>query len=488
MDKYITIGKRDFFRQGKTYIMGILNMTPDSFSDGGSYKDLEGALERVRQMIGEGADIIDVGGESTRPGYTKISDSEEIARIVPVIRGIKEHFDIPVSADTYKPAVAAAALAAGADMVNDIWGLKYDPAMAGVIAKSGAVCCLMHNRETADYNDFMGECLKDLRQSVDIALKAGIDPEKIILDPGVGFGKTYMHNLLVLKHLDMFNTLGFPVLLGTSRKSVVGQTLHVPPTERVVGTAVTSAGAVAHGCAFVRVHDIRANYEAIKMAEAVKYAPEPVAQTPEPSGGPAAAAYTVAGVADIADMSGGPAAAAYTVAGAADIADTSGGPAAAAMESAASPRRPAPLWHRVMLGLGANIGDRLGTLTKAIDAIQAAPDVRWVCMSDILETAPYGGVAQEDFLNACACIETSKSPQELLRFLNGIEQDLGRERIIRWGPRTIDLDILLYDDWIVDEENLKIPHIDMQNREFVLKPLAESCRHAQHPGAAQDNS
>lgn len=450
MNKYITIGKRDFFRQGKTYIMGVLNMTPDSFSDGGSYKAISDALARTGQMIREGADVIDVGGESTRPGYTKISDSEEIDRVVPVIRAIKSHYDVPVSVDTYKPAVARAALAAGADMVNDIWGLKYDPEMAGVIAKSGAACCLMHNRETADYNDFVGECVADLFQSVDIALKAGIAPDKIILDPGVGFGKTYMHNLLVLKHLDAFNALGYPVLLGTSRKSVIGQTLHVPPLERGTGTAVTSVSAVAHGCMFVRVHDIKTNYEAIKMAEAIKYAQEPVVPAP--------------------------------AAGSEDNAESAAGQTARKVPGAPSGGRgPAPRWHRVWLGIGANMGDRMGAIKKAVDAMKAAPDVRWCRMSDILETKPYGGVVQEDFLNACACIETSKSPQELLKFLNGIEQDLGRERIIRWGPRTIDLDILLYEDQIIDEENLKIPHIDMQNREFVLKPLAQIAGHVQHP-------
>lgn len=442
MDRYMTIGERDFFRQGKTYIMGILNMTPDSFSDGGSYADTDSAVRRVAQMLDQGADIIDVGGESTRPGYTQISNDEEIARILPVIEAIKAHFNVPVSVDTYKSAVARAALGVGADLINDIWGLKYDPEMAGVIAESGAACCLMHNRDVPLTHDFLAGCLKELQESVALALAAGIDPHKIILDPGVGFGKTYEQNLLVIKHLDAFGALGYPLLLGTSRKSVIGLTLHVPAAERAVGTAVTSAAAVHNGCAFVRVHDIRENYEAIKMAEAIKYVPEPTDPEPAVSSEPG------------------------------DGRQATGVPSADDSPT---------IWHRVYLGIGANLGDRRANIQKAVAAITAAPDVRRVICSDLLETAPYGGVVQDDFLNGCISMETTKSPQELLAFLNGIEADLGRERIIRWGPRTIDLDILLYDDWIVDDDNLKIPHIDMQNREFVLKPLAGIAGHVQHP-------
>lgn len=460
MDRFMTIGERDFFRQGKTYIMGILNMTPDSFSDGGSFTDTASALRRVAQMLDEGADIIDVGGESTRPGYTQISDAEEIARVLPVIKAIKARFNVPVSVDTYKSTVAKAALAAGADLINDIWGLKYDPEMAGVIARSGAACCLMYNRQVPHTHDFLAGCLKELKESVALALAAGIHPDKIILDPGVGFGKTYEQNLLVIKHLDAFRALGYPLLLGTSRKSVIGLTLHVPASERVIGTAVTSAAAVHHGCAFVRVHDIRENYEAIKMAEAIKYVPESTdtepasGSGPEPgNGGQQPACDSEPGPGNGGQRSGG------------------SGPAAA----------PPPIWHRVYLGIGANLGDRRSYIQKAVAAITAVPDVRRVICSDLLETAPYGGVAQDDFLNGCISMETTKSPRELLAFLNGIEADLGRERIIRWGPRTIDLDILLYDDWVVDEDDLKIPHIDMQNREFVLKPLAGIAGHVQHP-------
>ena len=192
------IGNHEFDIKNDTYIMGILNVTPDSFSDGGRFNQLDAALAHTKQMIEEGATIIDVGGESTRPGYTKISDEEEIGRVVPVIRAIKEQFDIPVSIDTYKSAVAEAAIEAGADLVNDIWGLKYDPKMADVIARHDVACCLMHNRDNMDYNDFMEDMLNDLRETIAIAKKAGIADDKIMLDPGVGFAKSYENNLVVV--------------------------------------------------------------------------------------------------------------------------------------------------------------------------------------------------------------------------------------------------------------------------------------------------
>ncbi|EET58556.1 dihydropteroate synthase [Marvinbryantia formatexigens DSM 14469] len=263
------IGNRKFQETGHTYIMGILNVTPDSFSDGGRWNNPEAALAHTEQMIADGADIIDIGGESTRPGYTMLSDEEEIARVVPMIELVKEKFDIPVSVDTYKSAVAKAALAAGADLVNDIWGLKYDPALAGVIAEAGVPCCLMHNRQAADYTDFRAELLADLRETVALAKAAGIADDKIILDPGVGFGKTYEHNLTAINHLEELQALGYPVLLGTSRKSVIGLTLDLPAAERVEGTLVTTVFGVMKQAMFVRVHDVKENARAIKMTEAI---------------------------------------------------------------------------------------------------------------------------------------------------------------------------------------------------------------------------
>ncbi len=263
------MGKYTFDTDHHCYVMGILNVTPDSFSDGGKWNDMDRAMAHAAQMIEEGATIIDVGGESTRPGYTMISDEEEISRVVPVIRELKKRFDVAVSVDTYKSAVAKAAVEAGADMVNDIWGLKYDEKMAEVIANTGAACCLMHNRKEADYTDFMPDMLEDLKETVAIAKKAGIADDKICLDPGVGFGKTYENNLEAIHHVDQLLTLGYPVLLGTSRKSVIGLTLDLPAPERMEGTVATSVIGVMKGCAFVRVHDVRENTRAIRMTEAV---------------------------------------------------------------------------------------------------------------------------------------------------------------------------------------------------------------------------
>lgn len=263
------IGTKDFDLEHEIYIMGILNVTPDSFSDGGSWNRLDAALKHTEEMIGAGAAIIDVGGESTRPGYTKISDEEEISRVAPVISAIKERFDIPVSVDTYKSGVARAALAAGADLVNDIWGLKYDPAMAGLIAEANVPCCLMHNREQADYADYLTDVQNDLKETLRLAHKAGIQDSRIILDPGIGFGKTYEQNLILMNHLEIISELGYPVLLGTSRKSMIGLTLDLPKDEREEGTLVTTVMAAQKHMAFVRVHDVEKNRRAIEMTKAI---------------------------------------------------------------------------------------------------------------------------------------------------------------------------------------------------------------------------
>lgn len=263
------IGNREFDVDKHTYIMGILNVTPDSFSDGGKWNDEEAALKHAEEMIAEGADIIDIGGESTRPGYTLLSDEEEIARVVPVIRAVKSRFDVPVSIDTYKSHVARAALEAGADLVNDIWGLKYDKVLAGVIAEYQVPCCLMHNRREADYQNFMEDMLHDLSETISIAKNAGIADQNIILDPGVGFGKTYENNLEAINRLERMHELGYPILLGTSRKSVIGLTLDLPASERLEGTLATTVMGVMKKAAFVRVHDIRANARIIKMTEAI---------------------------------------------------------------------------------------------------------------------------------------------------------------------------------------------------------------------------
>ena len=262
------IGNREF-EEGHTYVMGILNITPDSFSDGGRYHRMDAALFHVEEMITGGMDVLDIGGESTRPGYTLLSDEEEIERVIPVVEKIKSRFGIPVSVDTYKSNVALAGVRAGADMINDIWGLKYDEEIAGVIAKAGASCCLMHNRRKAEYRNYMEEVLEDLRDSVKLAEKAGISAERIVLDPGVGFGKAYEHNLTVINRLERFKELVFPILLWASRKSVFWLTLDLPVEDRLEGTIVTTVFATIAGVMFVRVHDIKENVRAVRMTEAI---------------------------------------------------------------------------------------------------------------------------------------------------------------------------------------------------------------------------
>lgn len=263
------IGNREFDTKRHTYVMGILNVTPDSFSDGGCWNQMDAALRHTEDMIANGADIIDIGGESTRPGYTMISDEEEILRVVPVIEKVKERFDIPVSLDTYKSGVAKAGIAAGADLINDIWGLKYDDRMAEVIAESKAACCLMHNRKEAVYTDFMEDMITDLQETLELADRAGISRDRIILDPGVGFAKTYENNLEAINRLEMLHRLGLPILLGTSRKSVIALTLDLPKDQRVEGTLATTVLGVLKGAGFVRVHDVKENVRVIKMTEAI---------------------------------------------------------------------------------------------------------------------------------------------------------------------------------------------------------------------------
>ncbi len=263
------IGNKSFDTAEHTYIMGILNVTPDSFSDGGKWNTLDEALGRAEQMVKDGADIVDIGGESTRPGHEQITEEEEIQRVVPMIEAVKARIDVPVSVDTYKSRVAEAALKAGADLVNDIWGLKYDSRMAALIAETGAACCLMHNKEKAEYEEFYQDMLRETEACVKIAREAGIPDNKIILDPGIGFGKTYEMNLETLHYMERFHTFGYPMLLGTSRKSVIGLTLNLPADQREEGTLVTTVMAVMKKYAFVRVHDVKANKRAIQMAEAI---------------------------------------------------------------------------------------------------------------------------------------------------------------------------------------------------------------------------
>jgi len=263
------IGNKEFDTKNHTYVMGILNVTPDSFSDGGKWNEEDAAMLHAEEMIKEGVDILDVGGESTRPGHIQISVQEEMERVAPIIEKIKKNYDIPVSVDTYKSEVAEATLGAGADLVNDIWGCLYDERMPEIIKKYDVACCLMHNRNQTIYEDFLNDMCQDLEKCIQAVKAAGIEADKIILDPGVGFGKTYEQNLDVMKHLDVFHKLGYPLLLGTSRKSMIGNALNLPVTEREEGTLVTTVMAVEQGYGFVRVHDVKKNKRAIQMAETI---------------------------------------------------------------------------------------------------------------------------------------------------------------------------------------------------------------------------
>lgn len=254
----------------KTYIMGILNITPDSFSDGGNFNSVENALNHAKKMINEGADIIDLGGESTRPGHTYVDADEELRRILPVIKKLKEEINVPISVDTYKSKVAEESLKLGVEMINDIWGLQKDKNMANVISKYDAYVCIMHNQDKTEYDKDIIESIKDfLNESINIALNAGIDKEKIVIDPGIGFGKTFEQNLEVLRRLSELKTLGYPILLGTSRKSVIGNVLDVEPKERVEGTIATTVLGIRDGVDIVRVHDVLENLRAAKMADAL---------------------------------------------------------------------------------------------------------------------------------------------------------------------------------------------------------------------------
>ena len=254
----------------RTYIMGILNVTPDSFSDGGNFNSVDKALQHAKAMINEGADIIDLGGESTRPGHNYVDADEELRRVIPVIKKLKEELDTPISVDTYKAKVADESLKLGVEMINDVWGLRKDKDMAQVIAKYDAHVCIMHNQDNTEYDKDIMESIKDfLAESINIAIEAGIDKNKIVLDPGIGFGKTYEQNLEVLKRLGELKVLGYPILLGTSRKSVIGNTLDLPPKERVEGTIATTVLGVRDGVDIVRVHDVEKNLRAAKMADAI---------------------------------------------------------------------------------------------------------------------------------------------------------------------------------------------------------------------------
>jgi dihydropteroate synthase len=267
------IGPATFSWRERTFVMGILNVTPDSFSGDGLIRGgdpVAAAVEQARTMVDEGADILDIGGESTRPGHAPVDAAAEIDRVIPALTAVREALpDVPLSIDTTKVAVAEAALAAGAHLLNDVWGVGPDPAMTELAAGAGVPLLVMHNREEARYDDVVREVIDDLRAALDRAEGAGVSPTNLIVDPGIGFGKTADHNVTLLRHLGELAGLGRPILLGTSRKSTIGRILDLPAEERLEGTLATTALGIASGVDIVRVHDVRANVRAARVADAI---------------------------------------------------------------------------------------------------------------------------------------------------------------------------------------------------------------------------
>jgi dihydropteroate synthase len=263
------LGGRRFDWGSRVYLMGVVNATPDSFS-GDGLTDPEAAVAHGLRLVAEGADILDVGGESTRPGHSPVTAEVELARVIPVVRRLAASAGVPISIDTTKPSVAQAAVEAGASIVNDIWGLRREPDLGRLAVQAGCGIVVMHNRERAEYDDLLGEVAADLGRSIALAAEFGIPDARVIVDPGIGFGKTAEHNLELLRGLDRLHSLGRPILVGTSRKSFIGKILDLPPDQRVEGTAATVAAAVLRGADIVRVHDVLAMTRVVRVAERLR--------------------------------------------------------------------------------------------------------------------------------------------------------------------------------------------------------------------------
>jgi dihydropteroate synthase len=253
----------------KTLIMGVLNVTPDSFSDGGKYNQINHAVQRAIEMVQNGVDLIDIGGESTRPGYTPISVEEELDRVIPVIEAITKAVPVPLSIDTFKSETARESIRAGAHIINDIWGAKFDPNMGKVAAELDVPIILQHNRDNQDYQSFFRDCLNDMYESIAIVKSAGVKDEQIILDPGIGFAKDYVRDIEMMQNLDKFVALGYPVLLGPSRKRMIGAVLDLPVNERLEGTGAAVCYGIQKGCQMVRVHDVKEISRMAKMMDAL---------------------------------------------------------------------------------------------------------------------------------------------------------------------------------------------------------------------------
>jgi|GEM_PF-403144 len=404
----LTLRGREFAWGSRTYVMGIINATPDSFSGDGIGTDADAAVRLALRMEAEGADWLDIGGESSRPGADELDPVEELRRVLPVLEAVRAATGLPLSIDTYHASVARAALAAGADAVNDIMGLRRDPEMARVVAESGAVLIAMHNQRGRQSRDVAGDITEGFRATLDVCREHRIGRDRIILDPGFGFGWTPAQNLEMLRRLRELTSLGFPLLVGTSRKSTIGAVLGDKPVEkRAFGTAASVAIAIAHGADIIRVHDVAEMVDAARVADGIAGR--------GPFGGTAA---------------------------------------------------------MVAIALGSNLGDRLGNLRAAVRELEQRGVLRVADQSSVWETAPVPA-DQPAYLNAAVRGVSSLPPLELLAALKEIERALGRRPERRWGPRTIDLDIIFYGEERVEMPELRIPHERVLERGFVLAPLSD---------------
>jgi dihydropteroate synthase len=396
-------------------LMGILNVTPDSFSDGGRHSELAAAVARARAMVADGAAIVDIGGESTRPGHVPVPEDEELSRIVPVLEALGAELDAPISIDTSKAKVAREAARLGACVINDVWGLQRDPGMADAVAETGSAVVVMHNRDEKDPAlDILDDVERFFERSLNLAAGAGVPFSRILLDPGIGFGKTRQQNHACIWNLDRFRRLGAPILVGLSRKSFIGGIIDAEVDRRLPGTLAADTIALMRGASVLRVHDVLENRAALAVFMALNAAASPPLAEPKDDGK-----------------------------------------------------------ARVVLALGGNVGDKVTSLRRALRAIAAEPGIELTAVSRLYRTAPWGKTDQDWFVNACALARTNLKPEALLDRVKKLEVELGREPGERWGPRVIDIDLIAYGDVALKTERLTLPHPELFNRAFVLAPLAE---------------
>ena len=395
--------------------MGIVNVTPNSFSDGGRHVDPAAAVARAKALAAEGAAIVDIGGESTRPGHAPVAPKEESGAFAPVLEALARELDAPLSIDTTKAAVAREAARLGASVINDVWGLQRDPGMADAVAETGSAVVVMHNREAIDAAvDILDDVERFFERSLGLAARAGVPFGRILLDPGVGFGKTPEQNHACIWNLDRFRRLGPPLLVG-----VVAQVVHRPDRRRRSGRAPRRHACRRHG---------RAHARRLRAARARRR---------------------------------------RAPAGARRV------PGARRRRPAASAARAADGRAEVVLALGGNVGDKAGALRRALAALDDQPDIALAAVSRFYRTPPWGKTDQDWFVNACALARTDLTPEALLDRVKAIETALGRTPSERWGPRLIDIDIIAYDDLALRTDRLTLPHPELFNRAFVLAPLAE---------------